>query len=415
MSTELVPPIPARAEQAPTRLYYLDALRVIAILFVFLYHAVHPFDKFGWHVKNIDQSMTLTIILVILGMWGMPFFFLIAGSGSWLALRRRTAKAYVAERTRRLFVPYLFFTIISFFITEYYEWGDRVYRGITTDSFLQYLQATWHWFLSWGISPIWLAAGGHLWFLGFLYAFSVLALPLFLWFKGERGRRFIDWLAGVCSRRGGLLVLLIPLVLIRYLVNSIFPQEHNWGDFIYQGLFFILGFLLFSNEAILKSVRRDGWLLGAIGLVALLIMMGLFLLGYDVMAWGEEYGQARYYLVIGLVTVVGLTWSLCMLSIGMRYMNIDKSWLRYAQEIALPFFIVHQPVILLIASYVVKWDAGIPLKMLVVVTSSFFVCWALVEFIIRRVGFLRFLFGMTSAREKGKGEAQAKPAGVGIS
>jgi len=79
------------------RLYYLDWLRVIAILGVFLFHAVHPFDLSDWHIKNAEQSMAVSVVLGLLFPWGMPFFFLIAGTGSWFALRRRTAGQYVGE------------------------------------------------------------------------------------------------------------------------------------------------------------------------------------------------------------------------------------------------------------------------------------------------------------------------------
>ncbi len=46
------------------RLHYLDWLRVIAILGVFLYHAIHPFDLTDWHVKNAELSRPLTAILL---------------------------------------------------------------------------------------------------------------------------------------------------------------------------------------------------------------------------------------------------------------------------------------------------------------------------------------------------------------
>ena len=39
-------------EQQPARLYFLDWLRVLAVLGVFLFHAVHPFDFLPWHIKN---------------------------------------------------------------------------------------------------------------------------------------------------------------------------------------------------------------------------------------------------------------------------------------------------------------------------------------------------------------------------
>jgi len=229
-----------------------------------------------------------------------------------------------------------------------------------------------------------------------------------VWFKGTHGRSFIDWLASVCSHRGGLLIFILPLLAIRYVLTPLFPQEHDWSDFIYQGTFFVIGFLLFADERILKAVRRDGWLMGAIGLAAVLGVLSLYLLDYDIPAWSEAYGQAGFYLVTGIITLVGLAWSLTMLFIGMRYLDKDRAWVRYAQEIALPFFIVHQPVILLFASYIVKWDVGIPLKMLVTVVSSFFVSWGLVEFVIKRVGFLRFLFGVTAPRAGGQEKAPAQ-------
>ncbi len=57
---------PRTEEAAPTRqvrLSYLDWLRVLAMLTVFLYHTLRPFDFTDWHVKNTDQSLVITILL----------------------------------------------------------------------------------------------------------------------------------------------------------------------------------------------------------------------------------------------------------------------------------------------------------------------------------------------------------------
>ena len=62
-----------------------------------------------------------------------------------------------------------------------------------------------------------------------------------------------------------------------------------------------------------------------------------------------------------------------MLFIGMRYLDRDSQALRYGQATLLPFFVVHQPVILAIAYFVVQWQAGILLKLLVVVLGAFVV------------------------------------------
>ena len=63
-----------------------------------------------------------------------------------------------------------------------------------------------------------------------------------------------------------------------------------------------------------------------------------------------------------------------------------------------PFFIVHQPVILFIAFYAVQWDAGIPLKLLVVVLGSLLVSLGLYEVLVRRINPVHALFGMKPKR-----------------
>jgi peptidoglycan/LPS O-acetylase OafA/YrhL len=97
---------PAGAHQPPSeRIHYLDWLRVLALLGVFLYHAVHPFDTLEWHVKNADQSELITGVLVFFYPWGLGLFFLLAGAGAFFSLRSRAAGGYAAERARRLLVP----------------------------------------------------------------------------------------------------------------------------------------------------------------------------------------------------------------------------------------------------------------------------------------------------------------------
>ena len=65
----------------------------------------------------------------------------------------------------------------------------------------------------------------------------------------------------------------------------------------------------------------------------------------------------------------------------------------------LSFFLLHQSVIIVIAYYVVQWNTGIFVKLVTVVIGSLMVTLALYEFVIRRVGFLRTIFGMkTTAR-----------------
>ena len=82
----------------------------------------------------------------------------------------------------------------------------------------------------------------------------------------------------------------------------------------------------------------------------------------------------------------------------MRLLNFSNGWLRYGREAVLPFFVVHKPVIIVIAFYVVQWQTGIPEKLPVVVLGCFAVSIGLYELLIKRTGPLRPLFGMKSVR-----------------
>ena len=69
-------------------------------------------------------------------------------------------------------------------------------------------------------------------------------------------------------------------------------------------------------------------------------------------------------------------------------------WLEYGQEAVVPFYVLHQPVIVVIAFYVVQWQAGVSVKMFAVVLASFAVTVGIYELLIRRMAPLRALFGM---------------------
>jgi hypothetical protein len=78
----------------------------------------------------------------------------------------------------------------------------------------------------------------------------------------------------------------------------------------------------------------------------------------------------------------------------MRFLDFTNRWLEYGQEAILPFFVFHQPAIILLAYFVVQWEASLPLKLVVVVLGSFALSLGIYELLIRRLDLLRQIFGM---------------------
>jgi hypothetical protein len=146
-----------------------------------------------------------------------------------------------------------------------------------------------------------------------------------------------------------------------------------------------------------RAIRRDWPILLTLGVISTLTWFAMVLTAesFDVEAPPRTLTE---FLLWAVITVNGWCWTAFVLFIGMRYLDFGNKWLEYGQEAVLPFFLLHQPVIMAIAFYVVQWDAGIPVKLLVVVLGSFVVTLAIYELVIRRVGPLRTLFGMKRPR-----------------
>ena len=397
--------------QAAVRLHYLDWLRVLATLGVFFFHAINVFSPAQFAINNAERSDAIMMIQAFFFPWGMPLFFLVAGAGSWFALRRRTAGQFTRERTLRLLVPFFTGTILLGPVQLYLSWSHKSQTGLFTGSFSEFLVDRLP-----RIGPKYFGAFGyHMWFLGFLFAFSLLALPLFTWLKSEAGRRAVSRLAGLCERRGAILLFILPIAVVRLSLQPFFPEAQDWADFFSHGAFFVLGYLLFSDERFLQAVRRDWPILLGAGIVAILAVMalGMSLESFDIERPPHTFWE---FLMWGLIVVCGWCWTAFMLYIGMRYLDRDSKVLRYGLSANLPFFVVHQPVILAIAYFVVQWEATITLKLLVVVLGAFAMSIGLTE-LVKRVGILRLLFGMkvrpgTSIVQPQEAAAASQPGSV---
>jgi glucan biosynthesis protein C len=371
------------------RLYYIDWLRVLAILGVFLFHASNVFDTLPSHIKNAQQSDVITGIQAFFFPWGMALFFMIAGAGTWFALKRRTSSQYIKERSRRLLIPFVVGSIIFSPVQLYFEWSHKVQTGVFAGSFVQFVSS-----LPWGPNPrIFAVVGYHLWFLGFLFMFSLLALPFFQWVRRGAGQRLIFWLEQVCRHRGGILIFVLPPLFIRLGLQPFFPYEHDWADFFFLFTFFVIGYLVISDEQLRQAVRRDWPITLTVGTLAFLGGAAI------VLSTGEfDIESAPHNLLDftwwGLFAVCGWCWTAFTLFIGMRFLNFSNRLLRYGQEAIVPFFVVHQPVIIVIAYFVVQLNAALVPKLLIVVIGSFLVSLALYQLVIRRVGVLRVTFGM---------------------
>jgi glucan biosynthesis protein C len=373
------------------RVYYLDWLRVLAILAVFVFHCGRFFDLEDWLVKNPSTSYGATVWTYFLAGWLMPLIFLISGASIFYALGKGSGihamGKFVKDKTLRLVVPWVVGACTHIALQVYFEsrfWG--LFRGTFFAFFPHYFDG----FKEFGGNFSW--TGMHLWYLWVLFILSVVFLPLFLWLKVGSGKRVLGWLGGFLAKPGAVYLLAIPgTLLIGTMDPDKFLNSQDWGGWplLLYIPYFLAGFLIVSHEGLQARVRRQRWLSLGAGVV---MFVGLLVVA---LTQGDPvFGTPVYTVFFALFSLFSWCFMLAILGFGMQYLTANTPFLRYANEAVLPFYILHQTVIISVGFYVVRWPIPDLAKFVIIATSSFAIIMLLYEFLIRRLNILRFLFGM---------------------
>jgi len=385
--------VPQGAESAmsdkPTRLYYLDWLRVLAMFSIFFFHNARFFDSWDWHVKNAETGLGPDIFVQFCNLWMMPIFFILAGASVYYALRFRTAGGFAKERTLRILIPII---ILGWFIIAPPQvYLERLTHGDFSGNFFQFY-STQYFDGFYGLGGNFAVVPMHMWFLWLLFVYSLILLPLFLHNK-KTGRSLGSRLATLFEKPWTLVVPVLLLAVSEVLLNflgDLISWGGGWNHISYL-VFFISGYLMFSNARIQENIKRYA----IIALIAALVLQALhYIEQFGVIKIDIPDSTLAYLGIRILDTLRSWLFIIAILGFGSRYLNFNNRFLGYANEAVLPFYILHQTVILLIGFFVVQWSMGIAPKYFIIASTSFVAIMAIYELLVRRVNVLRFLFGM---------------------
>ncbi len=360
------------------RRYDIDWLRILVVASLVPFHTARVFDI--WepnYVKNADLSNVLSYFLSFLAVWNMPLLFLLAGAASGYALEFRSGGAYLKERFKRLFIPFVFGVLVivppQAYIARFQQPGyNESYGRFLLDYFKVRGDLTGY---TGQFTP------AHLWFILYLLVFSTVALPLFLYLR--RDRRVIDWLTRECERPGALLLLAVPIG-----IAGALPDIGGKNPFFYFMLF-LYGYVMAADsrfQTVVDRYKIQALILGAITMTATLMLWAL-----RVRFPAYSPGDVFFYL---MRTFNMWLWVVALLGYARKYLNRTNRVYTYANEASYPFYILHQTIIWMIGFIVVQWPANLWVKFFVIALGSFAVTWLVYDLGVRRNNLTRFLFGM---------------------
>jgi glucans biosynthesis protein C len=373
------------------RIHYLDWLKVLIVYGIIVFHVSLVFSAGTWLVSNHDRNLILTAFAGFTFPWGIPAMFLIAGADAWFGLRSRSVSDFIRKRFLRLLVPMVPGLLILSPLQRFISSHDP---PPSLDTFWPFYlnffrELHFEWTLQL-VSRYWL----HLWFLGYLFVISIVCLPAVLWLRGPAGRRLTETLIKLASRRAGLLMLVAPLAATQLALRWRFPAYQDWADVATYTVVFLWGAVIFSDRRFGALIRDQvRWLLG--GGVLAAAGIGVLAVVTPSHVAGDSHApaamQAAYALLWSLYV---WSWLHAVLYLGLRWLNFPSRAQQYAQESVLPVYVIHHPVVLLVASFVVTWNLGVWPKFAVILVTVVAVTLAIYEFGVRRWPVTRLVFGL---------------------
>jgi glucan biosynthesis protein C len=364
-----------------SRQHYLDWLRVVATIGIFLFHNSRAYDYGDWHIKNVQTSLGATQFVEFMNIWMMPLFFILSGASVYYSLKSRNAGSFLKERFFRIMIPWLVTGIFVMAPPQVYL--ERLSHGEFSGNFFQFFPHYFDGMYGFGGNFAWM--GLHLWYLMLLSFFSVILLPLFL-SRARSGTSLAESIGAKLGKPWILPLLWVPVAVMALLSMAIglgWTEQMGSWDILSYATFFILGYMLFASRGLQEAVRKQGgWFL----LAAVVFSAVHLILKFSVRPAFYEDIDMRLFATWGWI--VGLLW------LGGRFLNFTNRFLAHVNEMVLPFYILHQTVIVIIAYFVVQTGLAIPFKYGITAVTSLVVIVALYELLVRRIGVLRFLFGM---------------------
>ncbi|WP_421877612.1 acyltransferase family protein [Marinoscillum sp.] len=339
------------------RRYDIDWLRVIAIGLLLIYHIGIAFQPWGMMIGFIQSDEPLQGIwpaMTLLNIWRIPFLFFVSGMGVAFALRKRTIKALLLERGKRILLPFLFGMIaivpIHLYFFQYYY-----------DLPLSYVPHA-----------------GHLWFLGNIFAYVLLLWPIMYW--STQDNQFSKGLKKVFSSEWGLLVTILAMIgevlLVKPAIFELYAQ--TWHGFFIGMVAFLFGyFFIVAGEPFWKRLTKWRFLF-LIGAISLYVFR---LTTYQLKSPGP------------LMSLESNLWIFSILSFGRLYLDKPGKVLDYLSKGAYPIYILHMIFLCLGSVVLFKTTIAPELQLVLLTLITFAGCFLSYE-LIRRIKYVRLLFGL---------------------
>jgi glucan biosynthesis protein C len=372
------------------RRHDVDWLRVLAFITLIFYHiGMFYVADWGWHVKSQYQSEFLQYLMLLVNQWRMPLIFFISGFALCMVEAKFSASKIISIRFFRVLIPLILGMYLIVPPQAYYEAiAQYDYSAGYWTFWLSYIDPDTNLLPAMHHSPLGMLTWNHLWYLAYLWNYTLVYLAL----------KPILIRLGVLMQRSSfsaLWLFLVPVFILTCYglwLKPLFPKTNaltdDWYNHAVYFSVFLFGYFAAKSELHWASIieNRRRWLVGA-----LIAYSGFMVL--DQTDWLDLQGPVWNVLVEAWLYANLWLWLLTVVGFAGAYLNKPSASLSYLNEAILPWYILHQSVMIVIAVNLSKLQLGGAVEASLLVLGTFATCAVLYE-LIRRWKPTRFMFGM---------------------
>lgn len=379
------------------RRYDVDWLRTLAFGLLILYHlGMYYVADWGWHVKSVSQSVWLQSLMILFNQWRMSLLFFVSGMTLALIESKYSAGKLMRTRFMRLFIPLLFGMFVIVPPQLFFELQQNFgFTGSYWQFFQEYINVNTE-LAPEKRTPIGLLTWNHLWYLAYLWHYTIVFLlikPVLQCIVQSKLFTAINW-------QWAALGVVVTLLTIWFFMRQSFPSTHALVDDWYNhGKYFsvmVFGYFLVHKGEIWQRIidKRRTLLVTASCTYAFIVLNrhGMFSSMADLY---QTMDSIR--LLYGTIFVVNLwCWLLTMVGYAGRYLNKPSATLNYANTAVLPWYILHQTLIIVFAMALKDLEISAGWESLCILVLTVATCFLAYE-VIRRNYILKLLFGIKNS------------------
>ena len=361
------------------RYYFLDKLRIYAIILLIFLHTAMIFTGWKWHLQSETSAEAFRAFCLFVHEWRMPLLFFVSGMASKLSINNKSLSEFGIDRLYRLLIPLLFGTLILVPPQVYIE------RVHLYSNYIDFYPD----FFS-GLYPKGNFFWHHLWFLGYLICYSIILIffiYLGKYYKFHYSKNYSLFLYFIL----GLGIQILFQILLRpYFKEDTYSLYNDFANFTYYLFYFLYGYIILELQ-LLEKIREHGIKFFIFFIISTII---LFIWYYSHFDYNYNYSEnLRNSVKYSIKTSMGLGTILLFVSYSYKYINNNTKYLTEINKGIYPVYLVHQTIIVVFGYEVLKWGVGMILSYFIISFTTLFLSIFFSYFVVRKFSILNFFFG----------------------